>query len=318
MPTEVSAAPALADRTRERRGLVAKPRLPWRAALAAVAGSVMVGFLPIMTRRLYDEGMTAPSLLFWRYGIALVAIVIAARLVRLDLSRAGRNGAFRIALIGATLGSAQTLCFFESLRFLETGIAVLLFYTYPAVTLLLERVVFRHRVGPVAVLCVVMILTGAGLIAAPGLHGGTIDPHGFLWAVPGPLIYALYLTANARLMGRHPALVGAGFLYLGFAASFLAAVVVGGLEFPRSPAGWEALLFIALGAGALTATLFSYSVPRLGPSSYAIIANCELITVVLIGVIALGEDLGAERAVGGALIAGGILVHGFFRRPSVD
>jgi len=125
----------------------------------------MVGFLPIMTRRLYDEGMTTPSLLFWRYGIALVAIGIAARLVRLDLFRSGRGGAFRIALIGATLGSAQTLCFFESLRFLETGIAVLLFYTYPAVTLVLERVVFRHRVRPVAVLCVAMILTGPYRIA---------------------------------------------------------------------------------------------------------------------------------------------------------
>jgi drug/metabolite transporter (DMT)-like permease len=74
------------------------------------------------------------------------------------------------------------------------------------------------------------------------------------------------------------------------------------------------LLFIALGAGALTATLFSYSVPRLGPSSYAIIANCELITVVLIGVLALGEDLSAERAIGGTLVACGILVHGFCRR----
>jgi drug/metabolite transporter (DMT)-like permease len=281
-----------------------------------MAGSVMVGFLPIMTRHLYDEGVTTPSLLFWRYGIALVAIAVAARFLRVGLSRASRGGAFRIALIGATLGSAQTLCFFESLRFLETGIAVLLFYTYPAVTLLLERIVFRHHVRPVAVLCVTMILTGAALIAVPGLHGGKIDPHGLLWAVPGPLIYAFYLTANARLMGRHPALVGAGFLYLGFTASFLAAVVVGGLEWPRSLAGWEALLFIALGTGALTATLFSYSVPRLGPSSYAIIANCELITVVLIGVIALGEDLSAERAVGGTLIAGGILLHGFFRRPA--
>jgi drug/metabolite transporter (DMT)-like permease len=129
-----------------------------------------------------------------------------------------------------------------------------------------------------------MILTGAAQIAAPGLRGGTIDPHGFLWAAPGPLIYALYLTVNARLMGRHPPLVGAGFLYLGFAGSYLAVVLVSGLEWPQSSAGWQALLFIALGAGALTATLFSYSVPRLGPSSYAIIANCELITVVLIGV----------------------------------
>ena len=51
------------------------------------------------------------------------------------------------------------------------------------------------------------------------------------------------------------------------------------------------MLFVALGPGALTITLFSYSVPRLGPSSFAIIANAELVTVVLVGVLALGEGL---------------------------
>ena len=61
--------------------------------------------------------------------------------------------------------------------------------------------------------------------------------------------------------------------------------------------------------------LFSYSVPRLGPGSYAIIANCELVTVVVIGVVALGEELTTSRVLGGALIASAILVHGFFGRP---
>ncbi len=292
------------------------PRMPaWRPALAAAAGSVMVGFLPITTLRLYGEGMSTFSLLFWRYGIALFALVLAARLAGLDLRGAGRRGALRITLVGATLGSAQTLCFFESLRWLETGIAVLLFYTYPAVTLALERILFKRRAQPIAVFCVVMILGGAGLIAGTGLDRGTIDPRGFLWAVPGPLIYALYLTANARLMRRHPPLVGAGYLYLGFTASFFVVVLFSGIEAPRSPGGWLALLFIALGTGALTITLFSYSVPRLGPSSYAIIANAELVTVVLVGVLALGERLTPARAVGGGLIVCGILLHGVFRKP---
>jgi drug/metabolite transporter (DMT)-like permease len=286
----------------------------WPAALAATAGSVMVGFLPITTLRLYGEGMSTFSLLFWRYGIALIALVLAAGLAGLDLRGAARRGGLRIALVGATLGSAQTLCFFESLRWLETGIAVLLFYTYPAVTLALERILFKRPVPPVAARCVAMILGGAALIAVPGLQGGTIDPRGLVWALPGPLIYALYLTVNARLMRRHPPLVGAGYLYLGFTASFFAVVLIAGIEVPASAGGWLVLLFIALGTGALTITLFSYSVPRLGPSSYAIIANAELVTVVLVGVLLLGERLTPARAVGGGLVIAGILVHGVVRR----
>jgi drug/metabolite transporter (DMT)-like permease len=66
---------------------------------------------------------------------------------------------------------------------------------------------------------VIVIFAGAALIAVPGLHSGTIDPLGLAWAVPGPVIYAFYLAANARLMARHPPLIGAGFLYGGLAAA---------------------------------------------------------------------------------------------------
>jgi drug/metabolite transporter (DMT)-like permease len=66
--------------------------------------------------------------------------------------------------------------------------------------------------------------------------------------------------------------------------------------------------------GAVTVTLFSYSVPKLGPSSYAIIANVELVTVVAIGVGVLGEPVTAARALGGAMILGGIVAHSLLPR----
>jgi drug/metabolite transporter (DMT)-like permease len=284
----------------------------WPAVLAAVAGSVLVGFVPLAARRLYAAGITPFSLLFWRYLLALGAIYGAVAMLRLDWRGALRRGGWRLTLVGAGLGATQTLCFFQSLRTLETGIAVLLFYTYPAVTLVLERMLFGRRVRVLALFCVAMILSGA----VPGLEGGTINPIGFLWAIPGPIIYAFYLAANSRLMRRHPPLISAGCLYIGFAASYFAAIGVTGLEWPDTAAAWAALLFIALGAGAASVTLFSYSVPRLGPSSYAIIANCELVTVVLVGVLVLGERLSVPRAIGAALVICGILLHGIFRRPN--
>jgi drug/metabolite transporter (DMT)-like permease len=290
-------------------------RQGWRAVLAALAGSVMFGFLPLTARRLYAEGVTAPSLLFLRYAIGLGAIALAARLAHVDLRQAGRRGAFRLTVVGATLGTAQTLCYFESLKWLETSIAVLLFYTYPALTLLLERILFRRPVRRIAVLCIAMILSGAALITWPGFDAGRLDPRGLLWALPGPLVYAFYLAINSRLMARHPPLAGAAFLYLGFGLAYLAVVLFSGLQLPHSATGWAGLLFIALGAGALAITLFSYAAPRLGPSSYAIVANTELVTVVLVGTWVLGERMTANRAAGALLIAAGILVHGLSRRP---
>src|SRR5712691_5017347 len=69
----------------------------WPAALAAISGSAMVGVMPLVARQLYADGLDAPSMLFWRYSLALVALAIAAKAVRLDLRQAWRGGAWRIA-----------------------------------------------------------------------------------------------------------------------------------------------------------------------------------------------------------------------------
>ena len=84
-------------------------------------------------------------MLFWRYAIALLALGSAATLAGLKFTQAWRDGAWRVALLGATLGAGQTLCFWESIKTLETSIAVMLFYTYPAITVALDRLLFGHR-----------------------------------------------------------------------------------------------------------------------------------------------------------------------------
>ena len=77
-----------------------------------------------------------------------------------------------------------------------------------------------------------MILFGAALITGPGLHGGTLDPRGLAWALPAPLIYALYLAINARLLRRHPPLIGAAGLFIGMAVTFGIAAAMFGLDVP--------------------------------------------------------------------------------------
>src|SRR5277367_5213269 len=81
----------------------------WRAASAAVTGSIMIGFMPIITLELYRAGIGAPSMLVWRYGLALVPLGAAAAAAGHDFGAALRGGAWRIALVGATLGGRADL-----------------------------------------------------------------------------------------------------------------------------------------------------------------------------------------------------------------
>jgi drug/metabolite transporter (DMT)-like permease len=287
----------------------------WLAALAAIVGSVIVGFMPLLARQLYAAGVDPPSMLLWRYVIALPALLIAAAATRLDLIGAWRRGGWRIALVGATLGVGQTVTFWESIKTLDTSVAALLFYTYPALTLVLDRILFNRPIRTRPALCVAIILMGAALIAVPGLRGGTIDLRGLAWAIPSPLIYVFYLAANSVLLRGQKPIAGAVCLYFGMAVGFAVIGLGSGVDMPRTTATWGLMVIAALGPGALVITLFSYSVPRLGPSSYAIIANLELVTVVTVGVTLLGEKMTPERVTGGALIVAGIVGYGLLRKP---
>jgi drug/metabolite transporter (DMT)-like permease len=71
-----------------------------------------------------------------------------------------------------------------------------------------------------------------------------------------------------------------------------------GASLPTSAPGWLSLAFLALGPGAVAAVAQSDSMPRLGPPTYAIIANCELVTVVLFGATVLGEKLTLDERLG--------------------
>src|SRR5262245_50600529 len=118
----------------------------WLPVIAAVTGSVLVGFMPLLARRLYAAGVDPASMLLWRYVIALPALLAAAAVVRLNLFVAWRRGAWKIALVGATLGVGQTITFWKSIETLDTSLAVLLFYTYPALMLVLDRILFQRPV----------------------------------------------------------------------------------------------------------------------------------------------------------------------------
>lgn len=279
------------------------------ASLAAVTGSVVVGLMPLLARHLYAAGIAPTSMLVWRYVLALVPLSLAIAVLRLDFRAAWRDGAWQIIVIGGTLGAGQTLSYWESVKTLDTSVAVLLFYTYPALTLLLDRFVLKRPTRPRSVVSIAVILLGAGLITVPGLRGGAISLVGLAWAIPGPVIYSVYLVLTTARLRRHPPLIGATCLYLGLATSFGIAACFTGLDWPTDSTSWGLLIFIALGPGALMITLFSYSAPRLGPSSYAIIANTELVTTVTVGIVVLGEPVTLARAAGGAMIVTGILVH---------
>lgn len=290
----------------------AVPHLP---LLAALLGSILYGTVPALSIALYKNGMNAESILLMRYALGLCLIV---PIVLLRFRQSGSipiKAALIVYFNAAILGTAYISCYFQALRHVPSSIAILLFFTYPAVTLVIERVLFKTPIPSLKAIAALLIVAGSGLAMGKfGTFKGSVG-FGLMLACLAPLGYCVYLQIASRQLKKMSAWVGSLVIYAGLGTGFLAVVSVAGFHSPTDTPSWMLLVAIVIFGSVIPMAAFTYSMPQLGPSTYGILASSELLTVVAIGVGFLGERLAAIQIIGATLVVSGIVLSRLTRRP---
>jgi drug/metabolite transporter (DMT)-like permease len=281
--------------------------IEFKAVLAAAIGSISVGFVPMFVSGLQKAGVDTVSVLVWRYVVAL-SILVPLALWRHQIADEWRRGGKWLVLNGLTLGTFQVYCYFKAVETLPTSIVVTVFYCYPVLALLLDRILFRIPVSVSTVVAVCVIVAGVALTSLPGFAGATLDPVGVMFAALSAVGYSVYIAAAYPFTRKVAPIASAVFIYGSFGLTFGAAAMIGGFAFPSRPELWLNVLFIGTLGGALQILSFSYALPRLASSGYAVIVCLEVVTVVLAGVVLLGETLLPVQWIGIVLVLGGILL----------
>ena len=279
-----------------------------KAVAAAAIGSISVGFVPMFISGLQKAGMNTVSTLVWRYIVAL-AILIPLALWRHRLADEWHKGGKWLVLNGLTLGVVQVFCYFKAIETLPTSVVVTLFYCYPVLTLVLDRALFGLTFGPAKLVGVLIIIVGVALTSWPGLVGASaLDPRGMSYVLFTAFAYALYIAAAYPVTKKVAPLASAVFIYGSYATVFGLIAFLTGFDLPPSRDLWLNVLFIGTLGGALQIMSFSYALPRLASSGYAVIVCLEVVTVVLAGVFLIGERLQPIQWLGVALVIGGIFL----------
>jgi inner membrane transporter RhtA len=285
-----------------------------KAVAAAAIGSISVGFVPFFITGLQRAGVDTVSSLVWRYLVAL-AVLVPLALWRHDLLAEWRRGGKWLALNGLTLGMFQVFCYFKAVEILPTSVVVTIFYVYPVLTLILDRLLFAIPSTPLKLLGIAVIIAGVGLTSYPGFAGATLDPKGVAYILAAALGYALYIAAAYPFTRSVAPVASATFIYGAYGLGFGLWAAIKGFAWPPTPDLWLNVLFIGTLGGALQILSFSYALPRLASSGYAVIVCLEVVTVVLAGVVLLGEKLAAIQWAGIIMVLAGILMARLRRAP---
>jgi drug/metabolite transporter (DMT)-like permease len=293
--------------------MVSQRGIELKAAAAAAIGSICVGFVPLFFSGLQKAGLETASVLFFRYAIALVVLVPVALARSPGIADEWRRGGAHLFLNGLVLGSAQTFCYFKAIETLPTSVVVTVFYTYPLATILIDRFVFRLPLYGSTIVAAFAVLIGVALTSLPGLGGARLDPTGLTFAAGSAIGYAVYIAIAYPATQRVSPFTSATCIYASMATAFGLVALSRGISLPPTPELWLSLLFIGTLGGALQILAFSYALPRLSSSGYALIVSLELVTVVLAGVLLLGETMLAIQGADIVLVLAGILFERLMR-----
>jgi drug/metabolite transporter (DMT)-like permease len=282
------------------------------AVLVAVFGSVCVGTVPFLARELQTSGVDTVSLLWWRYVFGLSVLVPLAVRQRREVAPGWAAPATGLLLCGI-FAAFQTFCYYKSIETVATSVVVTIFFAYPIFTLLLDRFALRIDVPRSTLAAILIIVTGVLMTSVPQLSMAGADATGLLLAALTPGLYAIYITVSFGFTRRLPTFAAAICLYLGQLIVFSVAVAALGLKTPATAAEWLATIAIATVGGSLQIASFAYALPRLSGSGYAVIVSLELVTVVILGVLLLGERLEPVQVLGVVLVLAGVLLDRLVR-----
>jgi drug/metabolite transporter (DMT)-like permease len=282
----LSRAPAVASSRR--------PELPGVAA--AMAGSLAYGITIAIGRSLARAGIAAPAVLSIRFGVGgavLVAILVASR--RPLLPARGERAA--AVLLGAFGYSVESTFFYLGLTHGSAAAVSLLFYSYPAMVVMLESLVGRVAPHRRTVGCLMLSFAGTVLVVISA-GGVQISTSGVLFALASAATFSGYLVASERLLTRTDAVTSGAWVTLGCAAAQLVrGLITGQLAVP--PGHWVQLAGYGAATSAAFGLLFA-AIRRLGSSRTAVIMTMEAPFAVVLAAIFLGESIGPLQLVGGA------------------
>ena len=269
--------------------------------LCAIAAAVCYGTNPFGALNLYAEGLTTNSVLFYRFGCALLLITVVL-LVRKENFRVTKSEFLTLSSLGL-LFTFSSLSLYSSFNYIAAGVASTILFIYPILTAGIMTLFFHERLTSRTVIAILLSLVGVALLYWTG-NGTTLNTWGVILVVISALTYAVYIIVVNRSQ-----LALSSFKINFFVTGFCLVGMVLFSFFSGHPIQPIPSLRAAFFVGWLSVvpTIFAlillvYAAKMVGSTPTAILGALEPLTAVLIGIFVFGEVFTSRLALGIVLI----------------
>jgi len=273
--------------------------------IAVVLTAALVSLSSIFSRFSYDLGNNPQTLILLRYLMFCPLCLLLIKLTGQSLNLARQQfPATYLAGFFYTLGSGSLLA---SMYFLPVSLAIVIFYTYPILTLAGRRLIDRQAPGLIEAVC--FLLAFFGLFLALNISGARPDTVGVMFALTASASMSVsYLISDSRLKAV-PSITLT--FHLAVAGLILAAVLI--ITTRSFNPGQISLANIVYILGAILCFAFAFifmfkGISLIGAVNTSMILNLEPVFTIALSVLLLGESLSEIQLIGAVLVIAAIVV----------
>ena len=272
--------------------------------LATILSAIAYGSAPMIAMLVYRYGFGVNSVSLMRVVLPVPVLALVVLLNKDASFRIRGRQVLQILALAVTGSVFTSLLLFQSIRFIDTGIATALNFSYPALVVLLDRLIYRQKAEKQQWIALLLCLAGVVMFISPG---GAFTWKGFFLALGSGLAFALYVLYmdRSRIM-ETMGFYSFSFWFFLFSALLLVPLTLasGELRGGSAPAGWLLLLVFALVDGLAGTLLQEYGVNAIGGKSASIASTIEPVTCAVLGAVFLHETVTPRSALGICLIVG--------------
>ena len=270
---------------------------------AGIITGITYGLNPLFGMPLMSKGVSVDSILFFRYGIAVLILGAILLFDRQSFKISWRQAG--VLLVLGLLYTSSSICLFEAYKYIPSGLATTLIFLYPVLVALI--MVFL-RVVPSWQVWLAIVATFVGvIIMTQGDSSQEINPIGVLLSLGSALVYALFIVIINRsktissisnsLLTFYALMVGA--------VVFLTRISLSGREVMAgidTSLDWLNIVGLAILPTIVSTATLAVATRRIGATKASVLGVFEPITAILVGTIVFGEAL-TNNIIIGILIA---------------
>ena len=275
-----------------------------KGSLYTIISGLCYGLVGYFGMSIMHSNLSMSNMLFWRFLISssLVGLLImtSGKAINED-----RKSMLKVFFYGAAFYSAATITYFSASMYIGTGLAMVIFFTYPAIIMLFNWVWHRKPIPKTYYIAIALILIG--LIFLTDLSSLKYDMIGAGLGILSAVSYAGYIVSNKKI--KISPLISTLMVSLGCMVTFF---ILANLQFsfviPTTLSMWSNIFGMGLICTALPILLLLEGLKYISEEKASLLSVLEPVFVVVFGIMLLGEKISVPQIVGIFTILCGALI----------